>query len=91
MDVSSIQPAGLSLAANSPVSMEQAAERRQLIQATRAVNASGTLGRNELVFSVDSETRRPVIRVEDRETHEVLFQVPPEYVLRLAQDLHTGS
>jgi len=91
MDVSSILPATASLAAASPVSMEQAAERRQLIRAARAVNASGTLGRNELVFAVDSETRRPVIRVEDRETHEVLFQVPPEYVLRLAQDLRTGS
>ena len=40
---------------------------------------------------MDSETRRPIIRVEDRDTHEVVFQIPPEYVLRLAEDLRTSS
>jgi uncharacterized FlaG/YvyC family protein len=28
--------------------------------------------------------------VEDRETHEVILQIPAEYVLRLADDLRTG-
>jgi len=39
---------------------------------------------------VDPQTKRPVIRVEDRDTHEVLLQLPPEYVLRLAKDLQAN-
>lgn len=91
MDVSSIRAAGSLLTAASHVSAEQAAQRRQLIQATRSINESGLLGRNQLVFLVDTQTHRPVIRVEDRETHEILLQIPPEYVLRLAQDLGSGQ
>ena len=66
------------------------AQRRQVIQAAKTVNESGALGRNQLVFSVDSQTHRPIIRVEDRETHEVVLQIPPEYVIRLAENLGSG-
>jgi len=40
---------------------------------------------------VDSQTHRPVIRIEDPDTHEVVLQIPPEYLLRLAQDLGRSS
>jgi len=40
---------------------------------------------------VDRQTRRPIIRVEDRDTHEVVLQLPPEYVLRLADSLRSKS
>jgi flagellar protein FlaG len=94
MDVSSIGVVG-SLAAPSASTTnptaQQAAQRRQLVQAVKAVNDSGQLGRDQLVFLIDSHTRRPIIRVEDRETHEVVMQIPPEYVLRLAQELNTDS
>lgn len=73
------------------VSVAQAAQRRELIQAAKSVNESGILGRNQLVFLVDSQTHRPIIRVEDRETHEIVLQIPADYVLRLAQDLRTTS
>ena len=56
-----------------------------------AVNESGVLGQNQLVFLVDRQTHQPIIRVEDRETHEVLLQLPPEYVLRLAEELRNAS
>jgi flagellar protein FlaG len=92
MDVSSISPGGLSVPPQSQsVSVEQAAQRRELIQAAKSVNDSGILGRNQLVFLLDSQTHRPIIRVEDRETHEIVLQIPAEYVLRLAQDLRTSS
>jgi len=87
MDTSSIQPVGYALPSAPAVSGSQAAERRQVIQAAKAVNESGILGQNELVFLMDRQTHRPIIRVEDRETHAVVLQVPPEYVLRLAADL----
>ncbi len=63
------------------------AEHRDLIQAVRTVNAADLMGQdNELSFLMDRETRRPVVRVVDRRTHEVIQQVPPEHVLRLARD-----
>jgi len=87
MDVSSIGSLGnLAVPCGSPAP-QQAAERRQLMQAIKTVNQSGQLGRNQLVFMVDSQTRRPIIRVEDRETHELVLQIPPEYVLHLAEDM----
>jgi len=40
---------------------------------------------------VDSQTHKTIIRIEDSETHEVVMQIPPEYVLRLAQELRESS
>ncbi|HMD47751.1 MAG TPA: flagellar protein FlaG [Bryobacteraceae bacterium] len=65
--------------------------QRQVAQAARAVNQSGALGRNQIVFTVDSQTRQRVVLIEDRETHDVVRQIPPEYVLELAQNLHGPS
>jgi uncharacterized FlaG/YvyC family protein len=91
MEITSTKPS-INVAEQAPqVAAAEAAQRRQLIRASRSVNESGLLGRNQLVFLIDRATHRPVIRVEDRETHEVILQLPPEYVLRLAQDLTTGS
>ena len=69
----------------------QSAERRQMSQAAKTVNGSGVLGRNQLVISIDSQTHRIVVRIEDRETHEVVQQIPPEYVLRLAENVRGNS
>ncbi len=90
-DVSSVGFAGHLAVPSGASAAQQAAERRQLFQAVKTVNESGQLGRNQLVFMVDSQTHRPIIRVEDRETHEVVLQIPPEYVLRLAQDTPADS
>jgi len=63
-------------------------ENRKIIQAVHAVNASETLPTShELVFSLDRQSRRPVIKVVDRITNEVVQQIPNEQVLRLAEDL----
>lgn len=83
--VSSTPPASVS------IPPEEAAQRRQLVQAAKSVNVSGVLGQNQLVFSVDPSTHRMVMRVENRDTHEVVLQVPPEYVIRLSQDLGPPS
>jgi len=63
-------------------------ENRKIIRAVHAVNASETLPTShELVFSLDRQSRRPVIKVVDRVTNEVVQQIPNEQVLRLAEDL----
>lgn len=70
---------------------QPAPAQRQLTQATRAINQSGILGRNQIVFSIDSQTHQRVVLIEDKETHDVVQQIPPEYVLELAQNLHGPS
>jgi|SRR5579871_2216677 uncharacterized FlaG/YvyC family protein len=90
MVISSTTLIGDTLPQTSPDPAETA-QRRQMIQAARSINESGILGRNQIVFLIDPATRRPLLRVEDRETHEVLLQLPPEYVLRMAQDIKFDS
>ncbi len=91
MDITSLQPAASSPAASSQVSVQEAAQRRQLLQAAKSVNESGVLGQNQLVFVLDRQTHRAVIRMVDRTTQQVISQIPPEYVLRLAQDLGSSA
>jgi flagellar protein FlaG len=91
MDITSLQPAASSLATSPQVTAEEAAQRRQLVQAAQSVNQSGVLGQNQLVFLLDRETHRAVIRVVDRTTQQVISQIPPEYVLQLAQNLGSSA
>jgi uncharacterized FlaG/YvyC family protein len=91
MVISSTSPSVIAQAQTSQVPAAETAQRRQLIQATKTLNDSGLFGKNQIVFAVDSVTHRPVIRIEDRETHEVVQQLPPEYVLELAQGIGIGS
>lgn len=75
-------------AAATPVPSEQLAHQRELIQAVKAVNAAELFGENsELTFALDRQSRRPVVRILDRKTKEVIRQIPPEYVLRMAEEL----
>jgi len=91
MVISSANTEVATLPQSSQVSAAETAQRRQLIQAAKTVNDSGLFGQNQIVFAVDRTTHRPVIRIENRETHEVVQQLPPEYVLELAQGIGSGS
>jgi uncharacterized FlaG/YvyC family protein len=91
MVISSTSPNVDGLPQTSHVPQAEAAQRRQLIEAGKTVNESGSLGKNQIVFSVDRATHRPIIRIEDRVTHEVILQLPAEYLLRLAADIHSDS
>ena len=89
MEINSVnvmnQPAPVS--AEVPTQAPQA-DNRQLIQAVKALNATEMFGQNsELTFVLDRETRKPLVRIVDRETREVIRQIPPEYALRIAEDL----
>ena len=92
MDITSLQLEAAAASAPSPrVSAQEAAECRQLLQAARSVNDSGILGQNQIQFFMDRLTHRAVIRLVDRNTHQVISQIPPEYLLRLAQDLGSSA
>lgn len=90
MDIRRVDAIG-ELPAVAPVnhlSPELRQEQAQLIRAVEKLNEARVFGeKSELTFSVDRETRRPIMKIVDRETQEVIQQIPPEYVLRLAEDL----
>ena len=93
MDISSVdQQRPLPIATHQPVPAEEMAQRQQLIQAVREVNKSEMLGENnELTFMFDRTTRKAIVRVIDRTTKDVVFQIPPDYVLRMAQEVRRKS
>jgi flagellar protein FlaG len=88
MTIDSIAPPVTHAISDSRDSSPIQAANREVIQAVRAVNASGKLGdRNELTFTLDRRSRRPVVKIVNRETNEVVEQIPNEQVLRLAENL----
>jgi flagellar protein FlaG len=91
MDLSTVSLVGLYQAANQKSAQlatpQQRAEQARLMQAVKTVNQSGILGdSDELSFSTDQASGRLVVKLINKETKEVLRQIPPEYVLRLAED-----
>jgi flagellar protein FlaG len=88
MDTGSISPGALSLAASlaTQPAHEKLPEQRELIHAVRALNGAEVFGDSqELTFVMDRETKKPILKIVDRATGEVVAQVPPEHVLRLAR------
>ena len=72
-----------------PANPKWLVENREMIRSVKSINASELFGEgSELTFAMDRETKRPVVRVVNRQTGEVLWQAPPEYMLRLAQTLN---
>ncbi|HET8549348.1 MAG TPA: flagellar protein FlaG [Bryobacteraceae bacterium] len=90
MEIDSIRAAQMhgAMAQVSAAPAERRIERAELILAIGAVNESALFGDEyELTFSLDRGTRRPLLQLVNRETREVIRQIPPEYVLRAAREL----
>ncbi len=74
-----------------PTEHQNVEERREIVKAIKAINATELFGENyELTFVLDRETQRPLLRIVDRQTREVIRQLPPEYTLRLAEQIGVG-
>ena len=94
MDIGRVQPAGTGFgdtAVNHGISQpgpnDTAASQRQLIQAVKAVNGAELFGQeSELTFVFDRQTHKALVRVVNKRTHEVMMQIPPESVLKLAEE-----
>ena len=72
----------------SPISPQEREVQQKLIRAVESVNSSHLFGQStELTFSYDRHSRKTILQIIDRETKEVIRQLPPEYLLRLAQEL----
>ena len=89
MDVSALSRITQALpAAATTIPVDQAAENREVVHAVKALNSTEMFGEdNDLVFSKDPQSQRMVIKVINRKTKDVISQIPPEYVLALADDL----
>jgi uncharacterized FlaG/YvyC family protein len=91
MNISSTTPVVTPSDLYSGLTPAETTERQKVVSAMRTVNADNMFGASrELTFSVDRTTRRMIIHVIDRDTHETVMQLPPEYILRLAADLQHG-
>jgi uncharacterized FlaG/YvyC family protein len=77
-------------AAATTIPAYEATQGREVVQAVKALNQTEMFGQdNELEFQRDPASRRMVVRIVNRKTQELVAQVPPEYVLRLAENLKT--
>lgn len=66
---------------------DQAAERRDLVKAVKAVNEAELYGSGrEVTYSIDRDTKRLVTKLVNKATGEVVKQIPAEYLLRLAEE-----
>jgi uncharacterized FlaG/YvyC family protein len=62
-------------------------ETRQVAVAVQKLNEDVYSGPSrELTIALDPKTRRPLVRIVDKVTGEVVQQIPSEYVLRMAQE-----
>jgi len=60
----------------------------QIIHAVRQLNKAEFMGdSHELKFMRDEETQRPVVKIVNRETGEVIDEVPPQNILHMLADL----
>lgn len=65
------------------------ANQRALLQAVKAVNTAQLFGQDkELTFIKDRVTQKPAVRIVDKETGEVVAQIPAENVLLMAEEVN---
>jgi uncharacterized FlaG/YvyC family protein len=67
---------------------QEFSERERIVQAVQYLNrtefSAARQSNSYLAFAIDDATRRPVVKVMDRSTKTVLYQIPPGEVLRMA-------
>jgi uncharacterized FlaG/YvyC family protein len=79
--------AGASQARELPGVPDRAANR-QVSTAVAKLNTANIAGPNrEFSIALDPKTKQPVVRIVDSTTHELIDQIPSQYVLDLAQEL----
>jgi uncharacterized FlaG/YvyC family protein len=88
MDILSVN--NLVSAATAPTGSTQpppaTADQRALIQAVKAVNSADLFGsENELTFVRDRATNLAAVRIINKNTGDLVAQIPPEVVLQIAQ------
>jgi len=73
-----------------PTPLEDAEERLEFEQIESAVSQISDFVQSfqrDLLFSIDEDSDRLVVKIVDSETHEVIRQIPSEETLRIAKNL----
>lgn len=89
-----VKPAGALRPSASPESPKRAATTAAAIDLARvhealdSINSVMRVMNRGLKFSVDADTKAVVVKVIDRETGEVVRQIPAEEALRIKHALH---
>jgi uncharacterized FlaG/YvyC family protein len=89
MEISPVNAVGANaVVSHASPSTEDLVPVRQIVAAVHEVNKAELMGQGrQLTFARDPETRRRVIQIVDQATGDVVDQLPPEAVLRLAEQL----
>jgi flagellar protein FlaG len=92
LTITRLDPRPNDVATQAPqIDANQISQRRELITAVKALNQTELFGENnELTFALDRYSHKPVVRLVDRKTREVVRQIPSEQVLRMANEAATG-
>jgi uncharacterized FlaG/YvyC family protein len=65
----------------------QSEEQKALLRAVKTVNAAQLFGQdNEITFIIDRALKIAVVRVVNKNTGEVVEQIPTEQVLKMAEE-----
>ncbi|WP_341237575.1 flagellar protein FlaG [uncultured Limnobacter sp.] len=57
----------------------------ELIEVVQKANAALTSNQSNLKFLVDSDNGKPIVQIVDRETQEILKQIPSVEMLKIAK------
>ena len=69
------------------IKVDTEGDQKRLQQAVERMNAKMVDGGRGLAFRVDPDLGRPVVTVTNKETGEVIRQIPNEVVIRLARSI----
>jgi flagellar protein FlaG len=70
-----------------PAAQARQPSQQQLQQAVNELQRKAQSFAPDLIFSVDHDTGRTIVKVTDASTQEVIRQIPAEEVLKLAKEL----
>jgi len=89
MNISSIggSPFQLNVGTQQAESRQPIQDHKALIQAVRTVNAAELFGQeNETTYVIDRAARIAVVRVVNKQTGEVVQQIPTQQLLKMAEE-----
>jgi flagellar protein FlaG len=69
------------------IKVDTEGDQKRLQQAVERMNAKMVDGGRGLAFRVDPDIGRPVVTVTNKETGEVIRQIPNEVVIRMARSI----
>ena len=78
----------------SELAAQQAASNKPIEQVVETLNTQSLSSNRTLKFSIDDTLGKPVISVVDKETNEIIRQIPEESAIKIAEAfaaLATGS